>query len=136
MKVLLLLVGLSLINISYSQNNKTFNTVKIGTLEVTTEDFYDRDISWYTAVEMLEKIGQGWRLPTKEELNVLYQNKDKIGGFEPTDKSAKYGYWSSTEYGNDAAWWQVFNAGNEQDGGQGASLKSSTLFMRAVRDSK
>lgn len=26
-------------------------------------------------------LGDGWRLPTKDELNVLYENKDKIGGF-------------------------------------------------------
>ena len=36
-------------------------------------------------------LGGGWRLPTKDELNILYENKDKIGGF------ASNNYWSSTE---------------------------------------
>jgi len=36
-----------------------------------------------------------WYLPSKDELNELYKNKDKIGGF-----STEKGYWSSTEGSN------------------------------------
>jgi len=37
------------------------------------------------------KLFTDWRLPTMNELNILYKNKDKIGGFNTEC------YWSSTE---------------------------------------
>ena len=38
-----------------------------------------------------------WRLPTLDELYVMYNNKDYIGGFQ--DSSSAYSvYWSSTSY--------------------------------------
>lgn len=41
-----------------------------------------------------------WYLPTKDELNLLYNNKNIIGGF------ANYDYWSSTEISYGKAWMQ------------------------------
>jgi hypothetical protein len=63
-----------------------------------------------------------WYLPSKNELNQLYINKDLIGGFENAV------YWSSTEFGDSAAWWQVFGGGTQvtQD-------KDSQYNVRAVR---
>ena len=46
-----------------------------------------------------------WRLPTQEELNQLYLNKDKIGGF-----ASSY-YWSSTESNDNGVWKQYFYNG-------------------------
>lgn len=47
-----------------------------------------------------------WFLPSKDELNQLYLQKDLVGGFA-TDATAPY--WSSTEYENhNAAWRQTF----------------------------
>jgi hypothetical protein len=66
-----------------------------------------------------------WRLPTKEELNLMYENLHKkgIGGF-----AADY-YWSSS--GTDASnvWTQDF-----YDGHQYGCSKGNTLRVRAVRD--
>ncbi len=36
-------------------------------------------MNWDDAKEACENLGDGWRLPTKDELNILYKNKDKIG---------------------------------------------------------
>ena len=56
-------------------------------------DFYvDSWINMGDAKKACEKLGKGWRLPTIEDLNLIYQNRDKIGGFE-TDRF----YWSSTD---------------------------------------
>ena len=86
-----------------------FSTVKIGDLEVMTEDL--GEMSWEDAKKACADLGDGWRLPTKDELNILYENKDKIGGF------ATGYYWSSTEVDNGTAWDQDFD-----DGAQVATL--------------
>ena len=63
-----------------------------------------------------------WYLPSKEELNLLYQNRNLIGGF-----SNAY-YWSSSENGSSTAWSLGFPNGN-----QGHSYKDGTCRVRAVR---
>ena len=59
------------------------------------------------AIEACADLGDGWRLPTMDELNLMYENKDKIGGF------AKEYYWNSTvAYDDDmAAMLQNFDDG-------------------------
>jgi hypothetical protein len=83
-----------------------FATIKIGNLEVMTEDL--GEMNWEDAQSACEALGDGWRLPTIDEWNILYENKDKIGGF------ALYYYWSSTEYDGrevegDYGWVQEFD---------------------------
>jgi surface protein len=63
-----------------------------------------------------------WFLPSKDELNQLYENKTAISGF--TDAW----YWSSTEFNNDVAWLQIFSNGNQND-----DIKANTYYVRAVR---
>ena len=72
------------------------------------------------------KLGPGWRLPTKDELNILYKNRYKIGGF----KSKKFsGYWSSSVYYLLSYWLQFFENGFQNTNGE-----SAIYFIRAVRD--
>ena len=101
-------------------NGKNVSTITIGNLEVMTEDL--GKMNYEDATKACIDLGDGWRLPTKEELNILYENKSKIGGF--TDKS----YLSSTESGEDGVWKQVFI-----DGHQGDGPKSPSSFIRVVR---
>ena len=96
--------------------------IKIGNLEVAQHDF-NRDWKYDDAKVACAKLGEGWRLPTKDELNLLYQNKDKIGGF-----NVKATYWSSTEYSSSFAWRQDFN-----DGRQASYYKNFKCNVRAVR---
>jgi len=63
-----------------------------------------------------------WYLPSKDELNALYQNKAVIGGF-----SSSY-YWSSTENGSSFASVEGFNKGNQANGD-----KSNYYRVRCVR---
>jgi hypothetical protein len=63
-----------------------------------------------------------WYLPTKEELNVLYKNKKKIGVFSTGN------YRSSTECYNVSAWYQNFD-----NGYQDANDKINSYYIRAVR---
>jgi len=63
-----------------------------------------------------------WYLPSKYELNLLYQQKSIVGGF------ASAYYWSSTEGNNYHAWNQYFNGGNQYDDG-----KDVADCVRAIR---
>ncbi len=81
-------------------------------------------MNWHEAVEACKKLGQGWRLPTKDELNMFYENKEEVGGFDYLN------YWSSTEVDYVSAWRQYFGSGN-----QGGSGKYTAIYVRAVRAS-
>ena len=96
------------------------STIKIGNLEVMTEDF--GEMNWHEAKKACADLGDGWRLPTKNELDVLYENKDKIGGF------ANDYYWSSTEGDFNGAWLQDFGVGFH-----GNFVKYLYNYVRAVR---
>jgi hypothetical protein len=65
-----------------------------------------------------------WYLPSKYELNLLFLQKDVVGGF-----SIYTTYWSSTEDSNENAWCQYF-MGN---GDQSSSPKNNYFRVRAVR---
>ena len=84
-------------------------------------------MKWEDAKKACRNLGSGWRLPTKEELNTLYLNKDKIGVF------ANNIYWSSTEDENDNnyVWHQSFDNGFQYGTGKGA-----TYYVRSVRTTK
>jgi len=63
-----------------------------------------------------------WYLPSKYELNLLYEEKDVVGLF------ADANYWSSSENNRWSAWFQYFG-----DGVQGPNLKDNTFRVRAIR---
>jgi hypothetical protein len=98
--------------------------VRIGKLEVAQNDFTNQ-CNWRDAVKACSSLGEGWRLPTKDELNLMYINRVVIGGF------ATKIYWSSTEYDNLNARYCFFYNGSAY-----FSCKYSTYTVRAVRDIK
>ena len=95
--------------------------IRVGNLLVAQFDF-PKNMNWDDAKKGCETLGNGWRLPTKDELNILYQKKEKIGGFKVTF------YWSSTEVASNVAWLQGFGSGVQH-----GNVKSEELFVRAVR---
>ena len=91
-----------LVNITPSVNNQpsassTPGINRIGNLEIATRDFAEK-MTWEAAKKACADLGDGWRMPTKEELNEMYLNKDKIGAFTLDN------YWSSSENSNFYAW--------------------------------
>lgn len=113
---------------SQKSNTSNFNiqqvigkTIMLGHLEIAQHDF-PKQMNWEEAKNACSSLGEGWRLPTKIELNILYQNKDKIGGFD-----GKY-YWSSSEINGNFAWGQSCDLGIQYN-----ALKDDTPFVRAVR---
>ena len=101
--------------------------IRIGKLEVAQFDF-PKYMIWVEAVYACKALGSGWRLPTKSELNLLYKNKDKIGGFAPEN------YWSRSKVDKslgsiDKAWNQSFENGVQDSLG----FTENTCLVRAVR---
>jgi hypothetical protein len=58
--------------------------------------------SWDQAKKECKLLGKGWRLPNKEELNLIFKNRDKIGFYFSEL------YWSSTEVNSKEALCQDF----------------------------
>jgi hypothetical protein len=98
-------------------------TIKIGNLLVAQYDFPD-NLSWEDAKTACVSLGKGWRLPTKVELNILYLNKKKIGGFNEDGS-----YWSSTIYNSNNAWSQYLGEGTQTEDHR----YYSSIHVRAVR---
>ena len=86
--------------------------------------------NWDEAEEQIELLNSqnykgfnDWRLPTKEELDEIYLNRNEIGGFSAIS------YWSSTEYIAGLVWIQYFSSGY-----QNFNLKEYSLRqVRCVR---
>ena len=74
------------------------------------------------AMKSCVKLGEGWRLPTRNELNILYENKNKIGGF------GNYTYWSSTEFDINYACYQYFLNGTKSN-----NQKVNLMHVRAIK---
>ena len=105
-----------------SANDKIIGEpIRIGKLEVAQFDF-PKYMKWVDAIVSCKALGSGWRLPTKNELNFLFKNKDKIGGFAPE------GYWSRTVYGDTDAWCIQFD-----DGENTHHIITTLSCTRAVR---
>lgn len=98
--------------------------IKIGeqTIEVYPEDAPE-SMTWDAAVKWCESLGDGWRLPTSDELDVLYENRNELVGF------ASDTYWSSSEDYRNYAWTQCFCGGSKY-----YYYKKYSARVRAVRN--
>jgi len=79
-------------------------------------------LTWQDAVAAVKTYGSDWRLPTRDELLGLYEQRKLIGGFSNDD------YWSSTEQDVNSAWIHGFRTGD-----QDRYNKHSKILVRAVR---
>lgn len=79
--------------------------------------------------QRLEALGhKDWRLPTLEELNVLFNNRAAIGGFNTTGSGSAAWYWSSTEMNDIGAHCERFSDGFSEPG-----YRTDPLSIRFVR---
>ena len=107
-----------------SASQITGTTYVLDSIEIAQYDL-PTEVTWYNAKRECKELGKGWRLPTKDELDKIYNNKDLIGNFGNTN------YWSSTVYDSEYAWMQVFTHKLIA-----ISLKEGHLNARAVRTIK
>ena len=89
--------------------------------------------NWEDAMDYAAQFdGHGhkdWRVPTKGELNLLFSNRDAIGGFDESASSPGGWYWSSSQYDYNTAWSQLFSDGNQFY----LNLKDGDSSVRCVR---
>jgi hypothetical protein len=76
------------------------------------------EYTWDEAVDACKKMGDGWRLPTKEELYLMCINTPHY-------------YWSSTELLPNSEWYYVFNHSYQY-----TMSKNTPIHTRPVRDVK
>jgi hypothetical protein len=65
------------------------SSIRIDTLEIARNDFGTL-MKWEDAINKTKELGNGWRLPTKEELKIMFKNKEKISWLKSE------AYWSSS----------------------------------------
>jgi hypothetical protein len=118
---LLVLILLFFFSKTDAQSNIIGNPIKIGNIEVAQYDF--RKISWVDANNSCINLGDGWRLPSIEELKTLYQNREVLGNFKLDS------YWSSTKGNVVIAWRLNFDDGMVYD----KDNTDNTACVRAVR---
>jgi hypothetical protein len=86
------------------------------------------DYTWDDAVRVARDFRGGgfsdWHLPSRGELNLVYQNLQKSG----VVNLGTGWYWSSSQFSSNNAWDQYFS-----DGRQGTYDKNDTGTVRAVR---
>ena len=94
-------------------------------------------MTWEDAKTECAKLGDGWRLPTKDELDILYRNRQTIGGFKLISNARSNSkYWSSDEAPDDHPWLQGKQAWSQaffRDNFQVKHLKTWPNNVRAVR---
>jgi hypothetical protein len=98
-------------------NNKSIigQTVIIENFEIAENDFVSINgknglMNWTDSKKYCAKLGKGWRLPTLNELQILYQKRKQISGFHDLH------YWSSTVDDNlKSAWSKGFFDGTEEN---------------------
>jgi hypothetical protein len=102
--------------------------LKLGTGRQNTIDIIagcsNANIAARLCGDLVEDGYSDWYLPSKDELNKMFLNKEAISGFN----SGKENYWSSSEGTFDDAWVQNFNTG-----GQTNPRKDNIYAIRAVR---
>ena len=98
--------------------------ISFGEIEVYPKDLKNK-LTFYQAEELINVIGNGWRLPTLEELRSLYDNfyLQDFGGF------VDYIYWASDSDNKFYAWFKDFYNGMEADNWKGYKYK-----VRLVRN--
>ena len=73
--------------------------------------------TWAAALDKAKSLRahghKDWRVPTKDELNVMFMNRAVLVGFNLTGSVPDGWYWTSTQVSNTQAWTQRFECGKQ-----------------------
>jgi hypothetical protein len=95
-----------------SEEKIEIRSMRIENFEVLLNSI--EQMTWEESNEFAKKLGNGWRLPTKEEFVILNTNQPTL---ETSGKISlwKGGYWTSTELNESLAWQCSFEFGYYQE---------------------
>ena len=99
--------------------------IRIGTIEVAQNDF-PNSLNWGDAIKACADLGNGWRLPTTNEFDQLYENYLAGGDY-------KCIYWSNLSADAENGWMFNFCSDKQTFGHLEKQLKWVKLPIRAVR---
>ena len=94
-------------------------------IKVAVKDFDDK-MNWESAKKACSSLGNGWRLPTYEELKVMHEelHKNAKGNFKPDV------YWGNAWNDSSQAIMYYFNSGNSFS----TNKLNEQHYVRAVRN--
>jgi hypothetical protein len=77
---------------------------------IVADSDFEYKMNWRDAVEACDYLKNGWRLPFKSELLIIYKelHKNNKGKFKPE------GYWSKSENSINKYWVVLFESGISQ----------------------
>lgn len=93
-------------------------------IDVNKDDI-NETLTWYEAVELCNAMGDGWRLPTIEELQQLHNLRNGLN----FANYGYWGYWSNVEIDNENAQYLCGPEGQNLN-----ALKLERFYVRAVKD--
>ncbi|MFM8318132.1 MAG: DUF1566 domain-containing protein [Bacteroidota bacterium] len=101
------------------------------TIEVAKKDFSNR-MNWGAAKKACKNLGNGWRLPSINELEAMYEqlHREDKGNFR---MGHALWYWSSSEDNEGNVWYFSFEYGSAGNAIGSGRDKSQTEYVRAVR---
>lgn len=90
-----------------------------------------KDMTYLDAVKAVAALGDGWQIPTKDQLRLMYNNRGAIGRFKTNGSDLNAWYWSCTD---DRDYPSTVLATRFSDGADGRSYKDYTrLSCRPIR---
>lgn len=107
-------------------------------VKIALTDF-PKIMTWEEANKACKSLGKGWRLPTVEELKIMYKYRKEIGGFCELDKGGLPNnyikYWSSTLEDNKYPFCISFSFTNQNVNAYSAVM-DFTCCVRAVKTAR
>jgi hypothetical protein len=107
------------VSVTFKSGLPNYVILSAAGLMVQKTDAATNTMSWDVASSMCENSVSDnytdWRLPTKDELMILYNNRTVIGGFVTESTDTRYTrYWSSTPSSSGYPhWYQYFSSGEQ-----------------------
>ena len=92
-------------------NDTAIGSGKDNTDSLINENNNKDDSIWYYVNQHRTNTGKPWHVPSKDELNILYENLSHIGNFHIS--GMHFSYWSSSEQNSSEAWLQHFSNGSQ-----------------------
>jgi hypothetical protein len=111
---------------SQEEKKIEIRSMKIGDFEVMLNQ--NDVMSWYDAKQYEKSLGNGWRLPTKEEFELLKTNQPTLNSKRSLING---GYWVSTELNETLAWQSTFEFGYLEEF-YSKNTPASVIFIKSL----